>query len=142
MCCCLLSLPVDLLNIVLYSEPQVYTQVLCIDLLGGGLKKFSAVLEGGPKFLHKSERGDENSIKYLRMSSTPSPARINDRPLKAVLHLQLFWSATSVLACVHAMLLENLRTRQACRSPTKITKVEVGRRNQKADLFANKGSSI
>ena len=57
----LCPLPVDLLNIVLHAEPQVYvyvyTQVLCIYLLGGGLKTFSAVLEGGPKFLHKSERG-------------------------------------------------------------------------------------
>ena len=74
---CLCSLPVDLLNIVLHSEPQVYTQVLCIYVLGGGLKIFSAVFEGGPKFLHKSE----NSIKYLRMSSTPSPARISDPSL-------------------------------------------------------------
>ena len=77
----LCPLPVDLLNIVLHAEPQVYTQVLCIYLLGGGLKIFSAVLEGGPKFLHKCERGDENSIKYLRMPSTPSPARINDPSL-------------------------------------------------------------
>ena len=64
MCCCLLSLSVDLLDIALHSEPQIYTQVLYIYLLGGGLKIFSAVLEGGPKFLHKSEREDENSIKY------------------------------------------------------------------------------
>ena len=81
MCCFLLSIPVDLLNIVLHSEPQVYTQVLCIYLLGGGLKIFSALLEGGPKFLYKSERGDENSIKYLRKGSTPSPTRINDPSL-------------------------------------------------------------
>ena len=33
----------DLLNSVLHAEPQVYTQVLCIYLLGGGLKIFSAV---------------------------------------------------------------------------------------------------
>ena len=54
--------------------------------IGGGLKVFPVMLKGGPKFLHKSERGDENSIKYLRMSSTPSPARINDPSLTMVIH--------------------------------------------------------
>ena len=40
-------------------------------------------LEWGSKYLHKSERGDENSIKYMRMSSTPSPPPvINDPSLK------------------------------------------------------------
>ena len=75
MCCCLLSLPVDLLNIVLYSEPQVYTQVLCIYLLGGELKIFSAVLEGGPKFLHKSERGERKFHQIFEDVFQPLPGK-------------------------------------------------------------------
>ena len=37
---------------------------------------------GGSKYIHKSERGDENSIKYMRMSSAPSPQVINDPSLR------------------------------------------------------------
>ena len=44
----------------------------------------SEILEWGSKYLHKSERGDENSIKYMRMSSTPSPQVINDPSLKSL----------------------------------------------------------
>ena len=61
---------------------------------GGGMKNkehfkrdygvSSEALEWGSKYLHKSERGDENSIKYMRMSSTPSPQVINDPSL--ILH--------------------------------------------------------
>ena len=55
--CFLFSLPIDLLNIVLHSETGIYTGVMCLSI-GRGLKIFSAVLKGGPKFLHKSEKGD------------------------------------------------------------------------------------
>ena len=41
----------------------------------------SEVLEGVPECLYKSERGDETFIKYMRMSSIPSPQVINDPPL-------------------------------------------------------------
>ena len=42
---------------------------------------------GDQKLLHKSERGDEASIKYMRMSSTPSPQLINDPYLSSITQL-------------------------------------------------------
>ena len=44
----------------------------------------SEVLEWGAKYLPKYEMGDENSIKYMRMSSTPSPQVINHPSLRSV----------------------------------------------------------
>ena len=41
----------------------------------------SEVLKGVITYLHKSERGDENFIKYSIMSSTPSPQVISDPSL-------------------------------------------------------------
>ena len=51
-------------------------------VLGGGFEIFFAVLEGALKLARKLERGHENSMKYLLMSSTPSPAITNDPSLK------------------------------------------------------------
>ena len=71
--CFLFSLPVDLLNIVLHSETHVCTQVLRFYLSGGGGGIFPAVLEGEPKFLHKSERAEEyhNSHEYHKSDEKP-----------------------------------------------------------------------
>ena len=63
----------------------------------------SEILEWESKYLHKSERGNENSIKYMRMSSTPSPQVINDPSLRQ-LH------SKEILLCQQLLFLSSYRS--------------------------------
>ena len=49
-----------------------------MQILGGDLKIYPAIVEGAQNFSKKLERAYENSMKYLLMSSTFSPAIIDD----------------------------------------------------------------
>ena len=61
--------------------PDIY---ICIYHLRGGLKIFLLCAEEGLKFCRKSERWDENFIKFMRRFSVPSPLIINDPSLSII----------------------------------------------------------
>ena len=46
-----------------------------------GIVEIFKCLGGGPNFFHKSKKGNEISMRYMRMSSTPSPQLISDPSL-------------------------------------------------------------